>query len=92
MKKEDPKTLLEDVFTQMHFIDSSHVKYLESAGARVIPIDFSRDEDELGAILSQINGLYIPGDSKTLVSDGKVGLDFIKGVRTVLQWAQQHNE
>ena len=92
LKEDEEKVQEEDVFTQGHFIDQSHVKYLESAGARVIPVDFSRDENELAELLSQINGLYIPGDSKKLMQPGKVGEDFIKGVRKVLKWAQAHNE
>ena len=73
-----------------HFIESSHIKYLESAGARVIPIDFNMKEDEMNRLLGQINGLYIPGDSESLVTDGNWG--FTKAVRRILRWAQKHNE
>jgi len=27
------------------FVEASHVKFLEAAGARVVPIDYSLDED-----------------------------------------------
>ena len=40
--------------------------------------------------MKEINGLYIPGDSKTLVQH--VNLDFTNAVETVLLWAQLHNE
>ena len=41
---------------------------MEAAGARVIPIDFTMEKHHLEKILSQINGIYIPGDSPDLVS------------------------
>jgi len=39
------------------------VKFLESAGARVVPIDYTLTVEELRKKLREINGLYIPGDS-----------------------------
>jgi hypothetical protein len=68
----------------------SHVKFLESAGARVVPIDYKLPTEELKARLREINGLYIPGDSQTLVHHGN--LHFTNAVKTVLLWAQTHNE
>jgi hypothetical protein len=41
---------------------------LETAGARVIPIDFTMEKHHLEKMLSQINGIYIPGDSPDLVT------------------------
>jgi len=35
---------------------------LLAGGARVVPIDYK--EDNIYKILEQINGLYIPGDTK----------------------------
>lgn len=63
---------------------------MESAGARVVPIDYTLSVEELKKRLREVNGLYIPGDSKTLVKHGN--FDFTKAVETVLLWAQLHNE
>ena len=43
-------------------IEASHVKFLESAGAYVIPIDYKENHSTLKRLLSVMNGLYIPGD------------------------------
>lgn len=45
----------------------SHVKFLESAGARVVPIDYTEDMVVMKKQLESINGLYIPGDSPSLI-------------------------
>ena len=49
-------------------IESTHVKYLESAGARVVPIDWTASEESINRLLAKTNGLYIPGDSQSLVN------------------------
>jgi hypothetical protein len=63
---------------------------LESAGARVVAVDYTLPVEELKMVLKQINGLYIPGDSKSLVQHGN--FQFTNAVSTVLLWAQTHNE
>lgn len=81
---------LDDIFPVGHFIESSHVKFLEAAGARVIPIDYERPYEELKKLFSQINGLYIPGDSKSLVNNANK--EFAMTIRKITKWAQIHNE
>lgn len=61
------------------FIESSHVKFLESAGARVVPIDYTLDIDLIKSKLESINGLYIPGDCSSLVTQGE-RFDFTRKV------------
>jgi len=90
MKKEDSSFRYDEMFPQEQFIESTHVKYLEAAGARVMPIDYTRPTEELNYMLSQINGLYIPGDSKSLVEEGNI--EFTQSIRKMLKWAQLHNE
>ena len=41
----------------------SHVKSLQSGGARIVPISYKLDKNGFDKILSQVNGVYIPGDS-----------------------------
>ena len=76
------------------FIETTHVKFLESAGARVVPIDYTDSEEAIISELEQINGLYIPGDSKDLIT--YMGFDeknyqYTKTIQRILLWAQNHN-
>ncbi|XP_019716078.1 gamma-glutamyl hydrolase [Hippocampus comes] len=53
------------------YIAACYVKYLESAGARVVPIRINRTEEEYVQIFSTINGLLLPGgnvDTETSLS------------------------
>ena len=34
-----------------------------------MPIDYRLERDELVALFNQLNGLYLPGDSQTAVTD-----------------------
>ncbi|XP_031133126.2 zgc:171566 [Sander lucioperca] len=43
------------------YIAASYVKYLEGAGARVVPIRINRTEQEYTNIFYSINGLLLPG-------------------------------
>lgn len=45
----------------------------------------------MNKLLSQLNGLYIPGNSKLLVIDG-AAYPYTKAVQRILKWAQSHNE
>ncbi|XP_051932320.1 zgc:171566 [Hippocampus zosterae] len=47
--------------TGSSYIAACYVKYLESAGARVVPIRINRTEEEYVRIFSTINGLLLPG-------------------------------
>lgn len=59
----------EKVFAKHMFIEASHVQFLESAGARVVPIDFTMKGEQLNRVLRNLNGVYIPGDQQILVQD-----------------------
>jgi hypothetical protein len=63
---------------------------LESGGARVVPVDFELNDEQLSDLLGSLNGLYIPGDSKSLVQKGNY--KFTEMVRRILKWSQKHNE
>ncbi|XP_067409797.1 gamma-glutamyl hydrolase isoform X2 [Emydura macquarii macquarii] len=43
------------------YIVASYVKFLESAGARVVPIRLNRSEEEYDKIFQSINGVLFPG-------------------------------
>ncbi len=43
------------------YIASAYIKYLESAGARVVPIQYDLAEPEMKKLFLGINGLLLPG-------------------------------
>jgi hypothetical protein len=48
-------------------ISASQVKFLESAGARVVVIDYRMQYAELTKLLGSINGIYITGESLEVI-------------------------
>ncbi|XP_067836270.1 gamma-glutamyl hydrolase [Heptranchias perlo] len=50
------------------YIAASYVKYLESAGARVVPISINLTEDEYAKLFYSINGVLIPGGGANLIT------------------------
>jgi gamma-glutamyl hydrolase len=68
----------------------SHVKFLESSGARVVPVFYTDSEEVMQKQLNSINGLYIPGDSSSVMSNKTMA--YVKKVRNIINWAQSHNE
>ena len=53
-----------------------------------MPIDYRTDPVQLTKLLEQLNGFYIPGDTKLSFDD----TDFVNSVNTVMYWAGQHND
>ena len=48
------------------YIAASYVKNLESAGARVIPVDYYTSDEDLDLLFSQVNGFFFPGGGAAL--------------------------
>ena len=69
------------------FVESSNIEFLQAAGARVIHLDYRMSQKELKKELEQLNGVYIPGDTKVAYLDG----EFINTVGNILNWAEKHN-
>jgi len=53
------------------YIAASYVKWLESAGARSIPIPYGANEELVNEILSQVNGVLFPGGDADLPPSAK---------------------
>lgn len=45
------------------YIPAAHVKFIQQTGCKVVPVSYKLEEEDLIALLDQLNGLYIPGDS-----------------------------
>ena len=63
--------------SRFSYVPRSHVQFLEQSGTRVIPIDYQIPEEELLELLSQISGLYVPGDSHQSITDEKYKESFL---------------
>eukprot|EP00051_Salpingoeca_urceolata_P033869 m.22572 g.22572 ORF g.22572 m.22572 type:complete len:320 (+) comp6862_c0_seq1:133-1092(+) len=48
------------------YIAASYIKYLESAGARVVPVPYDASEDTVTSLFHSLNGLLIPGGGQDL--------------------------
>ena len=69
------------------FIKMSHVKYLEQGGARIVPVSYRLNENQISNLLSQLNGIYIPGDSQSILENER----YLNAIKLTLQYAQNAN-
>ena len=68
-------------------MSSAHVKMLEAAGAKVIPINYQMHFKKIQGILNQINGVYIPGDKLSILQNEK----YMNTVALILHYASDFN-
>ncbi|XP_061121988.1 gamma-glutamyl hydrolase [Syngnathus typhle] len=52
------------------YIAASYVKFLEAAGARVVPIRINQTDKEYRRLFDSINGVLFPGGGASIVSSG----------------------
>lgn len=71
-----------------YYIAASYVKYIESAGGRVVPIMYDATQSELATILSQINGVLFPGGG----ADISVGSTLWKTAKFIVDSAITAND
>lgn len=83
--KGQPSRLREE---KTEYVLQEHVKYLEAAGARVVPVSFLLPEAELLVLLSKLNGMYVPGDNKACLDNP----DYVQSVKIIVQYAREQNE
>jgi len=53
----------ERMSTANEYIPTAHVKFLEQAGIKVVPVSYKMSGKELTQLLDKLNGLYVHGDS-----------------------------
>jgi gamma-glutamyl hydrolase len=53
------------------YIAASYVKFVESAGARVVPIKINQSQEYYKKMFYATNGLLIPGGAVSLYDSGK---------------------
>ena len=57
------------------YLAASYVKYIEAAGARVVPINYYADTQELDRIFSSVNGILFPGGGAAYPSSAQYMYD-----------------
>ena len=57
---------------------SAYVKFMESAGARVVPIIYDEPEESIIEKVSKLDGVLYPGGGGDYINAGKIVLDHIK--------------
>ncbi|KAM4718690.1 gamma-glutamyl hydrolase isoform 2-T2 [Anableps anableps] len=66
--------LAQEVFSpkpnQTAYIAASYVKFLEAAGARVVPVMINKTLEEYKTLFSSINGILYPGGGVSIISSG----------------------
>lgn len=69
------------------YIPSSHVKFLEQTGAKVVAISYTLSKSELYKVLDQVSGVYLHGDSIDAPNQKKFQVTF----GNILSYAFDHN-
>ena len=69
------------------YVPSSHVKFLEQTGAKVISISYKTEKDDLYELLDQVSGIYFHGDSVEATQSKR----FQAAFGNVLAYAFEHN-
>jgi len=62
-------TLVSEEDKLTSYVPKAHVKFLEQAGIRVVPVDYRLPMEERFELMDQLSGMYIPGDSQLAVTE-----------------------
>ncbi|XP_076026587.1 gamma-glutamyl hydrolase isoform X2 [Genypterus blacodes] len=69
------------------YIAASYVKFVESAGARVVPVLINQTAEEYKSVFSSINGILYPGGSLSIISSA-----YAKAARIFYELAIEANQ
>ncbi|OQR78389.1 gamma-glutamyl hydrolase-like [Tropilaelaps mercedesae] len=72
---------------QIPYIAASYVKFVESGGARVVPVHINRDREYYENIVSQLNGVLFPGGDADVHDSG-----YGRAGRLIYEYAREHNK
>ena len=65
------KAKVPDLANKTSYIGAAYVKYLESAGARVVPILTYKDDRYYEELFKHLNGILFPGGGVSLKNSGQ---------------------
>ena len=74
------------------YIVSAYVKFVEMAGARVIPLNCNDTDEHLLDLVSQINGVIYPGGETILLNDDGSYTDYARKGKLVLDKIKKMND
>ena len=63
--------------------------FVKWAGSRTVAIPFDVEEEQLIAILDQINGVLLTGGSLTLIDENGVQHPYYKTAKRVIEYSKQ---
>lgn len=90
---EFPDVYSPDVYSSLH---GSAVSFVESGGARVVPIPWDVDDDQLKALLQSVNAVVITGAATQLYTKNIFGVrkttDYANRLEEILSYAIQYNQ
>lgn len=73
------------------FVAGAYVRYVEQAGAKVVPIHHSSSDEEICSLLEKVNGLILQGgDAEVLNEKGELTY-FTKRVKFVVEKVKEIN-
>jgi len=64
-------------YPNRQYIAASYVKWIESAGGRVVPVPMNLPKDQHRKLISQLNGLLLPGGGTYISEEVKQMLSYI---------------
>lgn len=73
------------------YIASSYIKFVESSGARAVPIPYDLEREEIKYLFERINGVIIPGGNAALWTSDKNMSDFTLAGQYIIQLAIEAN-
>jgi gamma-glutamyl hydrolase len=65
-------------------IASSYVKFVESAGARVVPIPYDSSEEKVSELLQYVNGVLFTGGTAPLALDS----DYMRTAKQIFDYVK----
>ncbi|KAN0038736.1 hypothetical protein ACTA71_000922 [Dictyostelium dimigraforme] len=71
-----------------NYLMASYVKYVESAGARVVPIIYNQNEESLITLFKQINGILLPGGDV----DFETEIQYVKTLSLIWNFVLETNK
>ncbi|KAF0974257.1 hypothetical protein FDP41_006867 [Naegleria fowleri] len=71
------------------YIAASYVKWIESGGARVVPIPYNLPESELRRLFESLNGVVFPGGGTDLTNDDGSWTPYLKSLGLFVNWSIQ---
>lgn len=74
------------------FINVNYVKWLEAAGAEIVPIHAWFSDSELDSVLSKVNGILLQGGSTYLGLDSPFVITATKILKRVIKEKDQNNK